>query len=84
MLIFLPIIKSLQYVFTQKELNLRQRRLLELLKDYNMSVRYHPDKANDVADAKKDLVQDVYRISTLGVSLEDSLNARFMVRINYE
>ena len=43
--------KSLQYVFTQKKLNLRQRRWLELLKDYGMSVLYHPDKANVVADA---------------------------------
>ena len=43
--------KSLQYVFTQKELNLRQRRWLEFLKDYYMSVHYHPGKANVVADA---------------------------------
>ena len=43
--------KSLQYVFTQKELNLRQRRWLEFLKDYDMSVHYHPAKANVVADA---------------------------------
>ena len=43
--------KSLQYVFTQKELNLCQRRWLEFLKDYDMSVRYHPGKANIVADA---------------------------------
>lgn len=42
---------SLQYVFTQKELNLRQRRWLEFLKDYDMSVHYHPGKANIVADA---------------------------------
>ena len=41
----------LQYVFTQKELNLRQRIWLELLKDYDMSVLYHPGKANVVADA---------------------------------
>ncbi|WMV29348.1 hypothetical protein MTR67_022733 [Solanum verrucosum] len=34
--------KSLQYVFTQKDLNLRQRRWLELLKDYDMSILYHP------------------------------------------
>ncbi|WMV45946.1 hypothetical protein MTR67_039331 [Solanum verrucosum] len=34
--------KSLQYMFTQKELNLRQRRWLEFLKDYDMSVHYHP------------------------------------------
>ncbi|WMV58226.1 hypothetical protein MTR67_051611, partial [Solanum verrucosum] len=43
--------KSLQYVFTQKELNLRQKRWLEFLKDYDMSVHYHPGKANVVADA---------------------------------
>ncbi|WMV09604.1 hypothetical protein MTR67_002989, partial [Solanum verrucosum] len=42
--------KSLQYVFTQKELNLRQRRWLELLKDYDMSILYHLGKANVVAD----------------------------------
>ena len=34
--------KSLQYVFTQKDLNLRQRRWLELLKDYDVGVLYHP------------------------------------------
>ena len=34
--------KSLQYLFTQKTLNLRQRRWLELLKDYDMSILYHP------------------------------------------
>ena len=43
--------KILQYVFTQKELNLRQMRWLEFLKDYDMSVHYHPGKANVVADA---------------------------------
>ncbi|XP_069144489.1 uncharacterized protein [Solanum lycopersicum] len=43
--------KSFQYVFTQRELNLRQRRWLELLKDYDMNVHYHPGKANVVADA---------------------------------
>ena len=43
--------KSLQYVFTQRDLNLRQSRWLELLKDYDMSVLYHPGKANVVADA---------------------------------
>ena len=43
--------KSLQYMFTQKELNLRQRRWLELLKDYDMSILYHPSKSNVVFDA---------------------------------
>ena len=43
--------KSLQYVFTQKELNIKQRRWLELLKDYDMSILYHPSKANVVFDS---------------------------------
>ena len=43
--------KSLKYIFTQKELNLRQRRWLELIKDYDMRLHYHPGKANIVADA---------------------------------
>ena len=43
--------KSLKYIFTQPDLNLRQRRWLELIKDYDLSVQYHPRKANVVADA---------------------------------
>ena len=43
--------KSLKYLFTQKELNLRQRRWMELLKDYDCTIDYHPGKANVVADA---------------------------------
>jgi len=43
--------KILKYIFTQKELNLRQRRWLELLKDYTLDIKYHPGKANVVADA---------------------------------
>ncbi|KAK1642438.1 hypothetical protein QYE76_060243 [Lolium multiflorum] len=43
--------KSLKYIFTQKELNMRQRRWLELIKDYDMEIHYHPGKANVVADA---------------------------------
>ncbi|GJV19233.1 reverse transcriptase [Tanacetum coccineum] len=43
--------KSLKYIFTQKELNLRQGRWLELLKDYDANIQYHPGKANVVADA---------------------------------
>ena len=42
--------KSLQYVFTQREFNLRQKRWLELLKDYDMCILYHPGKANVVSD----------------------------------
>ena len=76
--------KSLQYVFTQKELNLRQRRWLEFDKDYDVSVHYHPIKANVVADAlsrlfmgsvahveekRKELVKDFYRLARLGFRL---------------
>ncbi|XP_077251803.1 uncharacterized protein LOC143891031 [Tasmannia lanceolata] len=43
--------KSLKYIFSQKELNMRQRRWLELLKDYDCTIHYHPGKANVVADA---------------------------------
>jgi hypothetical protein len=43
--------KILKYIFTQKELNMRQRRWLELIKDYDMSLQYHLGKANVVADA---------------------------------
>nr|GFA04667.1 putative reverse transcriptase domain-containing protein [Tanacetum cinerariifolium] len=43
--------KSLQYILDQKELNMRQRRWLELLSDYDCDIRYHSGKANVVADA---------------------------------
>ena len=43
--------KSLKYIFTQSELNLRQRRWLELIKDYDLEIHYHPGKANVVAEA---------------------------------
>ncbi|GJV14386.1 putative reverse transcriptase domain-containing protein [Tanacetum coccineum] len=43
--------KSLQYIFDQKELNMRQRRWIELLSDYNCKICYHSGKANVVADA---------------------------------
>ena len=90
---------SLQHLFTQKKLNLQQTRWLELLNDYDMSVIYHPEKDNVVADilrcmtmvsvshvekVKKDLVKDVYRLCRLGVVLEDSPNVGFMVHHNSE
>ncbi|GJT21962.1 putative nucleotidyltransferase, ribonuclease H [Tanacetum coccineum] len=43
--------KSLQHIFSQKELNMRQRRWIELFSDYDCEIRYHPGKANVVADA---------------------------------
>jgi hypothetical protein len=43
--------KSLKYFVTQNELNMRQRRWLELIEDYNCEINYHSSKANEVADA---------------------------------
>nr|GEV79453.1 ribonuclease H-like domain-containing protein [Tanacetum cinerariifolium] len=43
--------KSLQHIFDQKELNMRQRRWIELFSDYDCDIRYHPKEANVVADA---------------------------------
>ncbi|KAF3644295.1 hypothetical protein FXO37_21536 [Capsicum annuum] len=79
--------KSPQYIFTHRELNLRQRRWLELLKDYDISVLYHPSNANVVEDAlsrvsmgsvlhveegKKELAHEVHYLARLGVRLFDS------------
>ncbi|XP_070013627.1 uncharacterized protein [Nicotiana sylvestris] len=43
--------RSLQHLFKKRDLNLRQRRWLELLKDYNITILHHPDKANVIVDA---------------------------------
>jgi hypothetical protein len=43
--------KILKYIFTQADLNMRQRRWLELIKDYDLEVHYHSVKANVVVDA---------------------------------
>ena len=43
--------KMLKYLFTQKDLNVRQGRWLEFLTDYDINIHYHPDKANKMADA---------------------------------
>jgi hypothetical protein len=49
--------KSLKYIFTQADLNMRQRRWLELIKDYDLEVHYHSGKANVVADALSQKLQ---------------------------
>jgi hypothetical protein len=49
--ICIRITKSLKYIFTQSELNMRQIRWLELIKDYDLEIHYHLGKANVVADA---------------------------------
>ena len=42
--------KSLKYIFTQRDLNMRQRRWMEYLEDYDFTLHYHPGKANGVAN----------------------------------
>ena len=43
--------KSLKYIFTQRDLNMRQRRWMGFLEDYDFTLHYHPGKANVVANA---------------------------------
>ena len=74
--------KSLKYIFTQKELNLRQRRWLELIKDYDLTIQYHLGKANVVADAlsrtsvPKVAMPLIVDLSRMGVSLCYACTAR--------
>nr|GEW86780.1 putative reverse transcriptase domain-containing protein [Tanacetum cinerariifolium] len=56
--------KSLKYIFTQKELNMRQRRWLELLKDYDTNIQYHPGKANVKSEEDE---QTKFRVDDDGV-----------------
>ncbi|WMV45457.1 hypothetical protein MTR67_038842 [Solanum verrucosum] len=60
--------RSLQHVLTQKDLNLRQRRWVELLKDYDVTIQYHPCKANVVADALSRKIVSMGSLGCLGVS----------------
>ncbi|WVZ49826.1 LOW QUALITY PROTEIN: hypothetical protein U9M48_001152 [Paspalum notatum var. saurae] len=66
--------KSLKYIFTQNELNMRQRRWLELIKDYDMEIHYHPGKANVVADA---LSRKSYANMALGFIMPHELCEEF-------
>jgi hypothetical protein len=61
--------KSLKYIFTQSELNMRQRRWLELIKDYELEIHYHPGKENVVADALSRKSQ-VDMLAALSMSFE--------------
>ena len=51
--------KSLKYIFTQRDLNMRQRRWMEFLEDYDFTLHYHPGKANVVANALSQKSQGV-------------------------
>lgn len=91
--------KSLQYVFSQNDLNLYYRILSEFLKDYHISVLYHSGKANVLADdlnrllissvsyvedEKNELVFDVHRLAKLEVWQVDSVEGSIMVQNGFE
>ncbi|KAI3725499.1 hypothetical protein L1987_65289 [Smallanthus sonchifolius] len=71
--------KSLQHIFDQKMLNMRQRRWIELLNDYDCEIRYHPGKANVVADAlsRKERIKP-HRVRALGMIIQTSLKAQIL------
>nr|GFD13605.1 putative reverse transcriptase domain-containing protein [Tanacetum cinerariifolium] len=65
--------KSLQYILDQKELNMRHRRWIELLSDYDCVIRYHSGKANVVADALRRKDKEPIRVRTLAVTVHNDL-----------
>ncbi|GJS78796.1 putative reverse transcriptase domain-containing protein [Tanacetum coccineum] len=71
--------KSLQHILDQKELNMRQRRWLELLSDYDCDIRYHPGKANVVADAlsRKERIEPL-RVRALVMTISLDLPKRIL------
>ncbi|GJU46835.1 putative reverse transcriptase domain-containing protein [Tanacetum coccineum] len=71
--------KSLQHILDQKELNMRQRRWLELLADYDCEIRYHPRKANVVADAlsRKERIKPL-RVRALVMTLHPKLPSQIL------
>jgi hypothetical protein len=77
--------KSLKYIFTQSSMNLRQRRLFELIKDYDLGINYHPGKANVVANAlsrRSHVSQLVVNSIPFELCEEfDKLNLRIVVNI---
>ena len=70
--------KSLKYIFTQSELNMRQRRWLELIKDYDLEIHYHLGKANVVADA----LSHKASCHSLTARLHDTTICQEMERLN--
>ena len=63
--------KSLKYLFDQKELNIRQRRWMEFIKDYDFTLQYHPGKANVVADALSRKRAHLSTVAVKGLELLD-------------
>ena len=86
--------KSLQYLFSQKDLNMRQRRWIELIKDYDCTIEYHPGKANVVANAlsrkpsssvaqlKAEYLTMLVELRSMGVSLETAESGTLVATFN--
>ncbi|GKB92723.1 putative reverse transcriptase domain-containing protein [Tanacetum coccineum] len=71
--------KSLQYIFDQKELNMRQRRWIELLSDYECKIKYHLGKANVVADAlsRKERLK-ARRVCAMSITIHSRLKTKIL------
>ncbi|GJV44346.1 putative reverse transcriptase domain-containing protein [Tanacetum coccineum] len=71
--------KSLQHIFSQKELNMRQRRWIELFSDYDCEICYHPGKANMVVDAlsRKERVKPK-RVRAMNMILQSSIKDKLL------
>ncbi|GJZ16827.1 reverse transcriptase domain-containing protein [Tanacetum coccineum] len=71
--------KSLQHIFDQKELNMRQRRWIELFSDYECEIRYHPGKANVVADAlsRKERVKP-RRVRAMAMTIQSGIRGMIL------
>ncbi|GJU20873.1 putative reverse transcriptase domain-containing protein [Tanacetum coccineum] len=71
--------QSLQYIFDQKDLNMRQRRWIELLSDYECEIKYHPGKANVVADAlsRKERLKP-RRVRAMSITIHSGLKTKIL------
>nr|GEV36709.1 putative reverse transcriptase domain-containing protein [Tanacetum cinerariifolium] len=71
--------KSFQHIFVQKELNMHQRRWIELFSDYDCEIRYYPRKANVVADAfsRKELVKP-RRVRAMSMTIQSSVTNKIL------
>ncbi|GKA55851.1 putative reverse transcriptase domain-containing protein [Tanacetum coccineum] len=71
--------KSLQHIFSQKELNMRQRHWIELFRDYDCKIRYHPGKVNVMVDAlsRKERVKPK-RVRAMNMTLQSSIKDRIL------
>nr|GEW11311.1 hypothetical protein [Tanacetum cinerariifolium] len=71
--------KSFQHIFDQKELNMRQRRWIELFSDYDYEIRYHQGKANVVADAlrRKERAKP-RRVRAISMTIHSSIKAKIL------